>query len=227
MPIVAEPVIPSLFLPQLRALRRVIFDRVLPIFASIDSEAEQVERDSLSALLAAADEDADTADLYEAAHSDGLAHFELMVSIRQGLINALTIQVSHLFEQQRYFIARDTILDVEGDSRKLESRFRAKLDDRGVDDSMFIHRGKLLELDLVANAAKHAEGQSADKLRALRPELFTHPSIRDEIPPEEHGQIPITRPLMGEDLFVGEEDLRAYIDAVEAYWRFVLHSLAP
>jgi hypothetical protein len=30
---------------------------------------------------------------------------------------------------------------------------------------------------------------------------------------------------MGQDLFVGEEDLRVYIDAVEAYWRFVLHRL--
>jgi len=146
-----------------------------------------------------------------------------MESVRQSVMNTFAIQISHLFEQQRHYLGRDTVLDVESDSRKLECRVRKKLAARGIDDSLFIHREKLVELDLVANVAKHAEGQSAERLRALRPELLTHESLRGTTPAETYGQGPITRPLMGDDLYVGEEDLRAYIEAVDAYWRFVCH----
>jgi hypothetical protein len=41
------------------------------------------------------------------------------------------------------------------------------------------------ELRLVANVVKHGEGDSAEKLRETRPELFVYPSLRDHTKPLE------------------------------------------
>lgn len=221
MPIFLEHVISRLLLPQLDALRGVIFDRVLPAFASVEDEAKRVVHEARST----ASEDDDPADLAEAAFEAGASYLETMLYVRQSLLNSLAIQVSHLFDQQRHMLGRDTLLDFERDSKKLERAFREKLAMHSVDDRLFIHRDKLTELHLVANVAKHAEGQAAEKLRALRPELFTHELLRATTPREMLACGPITSPLMGDDLFVGPEDLRAYIGAVEDYWQFVLKQL--
>lgn len=225
MPIIAEDVIPTLFLPELAAFRDAIFTRMLPTFDSIESEAEQIEAEAFARLSAAADEYTDGAHLAEAALDAGLQHLGLMSGTRQAILNVLAVAIAHLFEQQRHLLSLRTLVDSEPDSRKRENSFRELLAKQGVDPTLFIHRAKLEELDLVANVAKHAEGQSAEKLRLVRPELFTHPLLRadsafNSLPPGA-----VNRPLMGDDLYVQPEDLRAYLDAVEVFWRFVLHQL--
>jgi hypothetical protein len=225
MPIVAEDVIPSMFLPELAALRQTIFGRILPAFDGLEMEAEQIQREALKRLQANANEYSDAADLAEAAFEAGLEHYELTTGARQIVINALVVALSHLFEQQRHLLTFPTLLDSEPDSRKRETRFFEFLKANGVDRTIFNQQTKLEELDLVANVAKHAEGRSADCLRALRQELFVHPSIR-EYPVLRSSVRRVNRTLMGTDLFVQPEDLRAYFDAVEAFWKFVLDQLS-
>jgi hypothetical protein len=223
MPIIAEDFIPGIFLPQLRALRDAIFERVLPAFEGIESEAEKIEREVFQQLCANANEYSDESHLAELAFNAGLEHYEQMTATRQTVINTFTITISHLFEQQRHLLSFDTLLDRERNSRQRDRRFSEFLESRGVDCTKFIHRAKLEELDLVANVAKHAEGQSAERLRALRPELFVAPSIRDDPFLDSPTVTPVNRPLMGEDLFVQPDDLRAYLEAIESFWQFVLN----
>ena len=90
MPIIAEQVIPGMFLPQLTALRDVIFDRVLPAFDQLDSEANEIEREALARLEANATEYSDGADLAEAALEAGLEHFELMTDTQQTVMNSFS-----------------------------------------------------------------------------------------------------------------------------------------
>ena len=92
---------------------------------------------------------------------------------------------------------------------------------RGIDRTKFIHSAKLEELDLVANVAKHAEGQSAERLRILRPEVFVAPSIRGDPFSFDERSYAVNRPLIGEDLFVQPDDLRAYFEAIESFWQLV------
>ncbi len=225
MPIVAEDVIPSMFLPELAALRETVFARILPAFDGLESEAEAIQREALEQLNAKATEYSDGADLAEAAFEAGLEHYTLMTGAQQTMLNALAIALSHLFEQQRHLLTFRTLMDSEPDSRKREKAFAEFLKANGVDRTTFIQQAKLEELDLVANVAKHAEGQSADRLRALRPELFVNPSIRgDSILRSPVG--PANRTLMGDDLFVQPDDLRAYFSAVESFWQFVLTQLS-
>jgi len=77
------------------------------------------------------------------------------------------------------------------------------LTDAGIDVGRFPEWPKLVELRLVANVAKHAEGDSASKLEEIRPDLFVAPSIRD-MPPFLHWKVPrhVYKPLSGEDLYV-------------------------
>jgi hypothetical protein len=227
MPIIAEVFIPKIFLPQLTALRDAIFERVLPAFEGIESEAEQIQREAFEQLCANADEYSDESQMAELAFNAGLEHYELMTATRQTVINTFAIAISHLFEQQRHLLSFGTLLDWEPDSRKRERRFSEFLEARGVDRTMFIHRAKLEELDLVANVAKHAEGQSAERLRTLRPELFVAPSIRGDPLFGSSTVGPVNRPLMGEDLFVEPDDLRAYLEAIESFWQFVLKTETP
>jgi len=226
MPIIAEDVIPRMFLPQLTALRNCIFGRVLPAFDQVESEADQIQREALERLAATANEYTDGEDLAEAALEAGLKHYELMMGTRQTVMNALAVALYHLFEQQRHVLTLRTFLDSEPDSRKRDKCFREFLEEHGVDRATFIHQTKLEELHLVANVAKHAEGQSAERLRALRPEIFLPPSIRNDSTPRSSSVRPVSLPLMGEDLFVQPEDLRAYLDAVESFWRFILSQLS-
>jgi hypothetical protein len=222
MPIIAEEFIERIFLPQLTALRDAIFVRVLPAFERLESEAAQIERETFEHFGANADEYTDEAKIAESAFDAGLDHFETMTATRQTVINTFAIAVSHLFEQQRHLLSFGTLLDWEPKSKQREKRFREFLEARGVDYTTFVHHAKLEELDLVANVAKHAEGQSAERLRNLRPELFVPPSIRGDPFFGSSTVVPVNRPLMGEDLFVEPDDLRAYLEAIESFWQFVL-----
>lgn len=77
------------------------------------------------------------------------------------------------------------------------------------------------ELHHVANVMKHAEGNSAEKLRSIRPELFQWPLFRGKNealfgghPRKLHGQ----SPLAGEGIYVTEDDFKSYADAINAFW---------
>jgi hypothetical protein len=76
------------------------------------------------------------------------------------------------------------------------------------------------ELRYVANAVKHAEGSATDKLKSLRPELFTDPvfaNIRDFDGNSLFETRTVAAPLAGEDLFVSEDLLMKYAEAVESF----------
>jgi hypothetical protein len=71
-------------------------------------------------------------------------------------------------------------------------------------------------LRLVANTAKHADGESAQSLLALRPELFDSPSSAaygGAISPQ------VFQPLVGRDLYVSLADLQDYLTACLGFWR--------
>jgi hypothetical protein len=95
----------------------------------------------------------------------------------------------------------------------------------GVDVARLASWKKIEELRLVANVIKHTEGRSSDELLALRPDLFVHPLFRTE--KESFGSPPgdVRMPLMGDDLYVSEEDLVVYTKAVQGFWEELASAL--
>ena len=86
--------------------------------------------------------------------------------------------------------------------------------------------GAVAELRLVANAAKHAEGESEQELRQLRPALVVHPVAAGMSLSSAGGFVESLRlPLAGEGLFVTEEVFGAYATAVYDFTRAILAHL--
>ena len=89
-----------------------------------------------------------------------------------------------------------------------------------IDITSFSSWSKIDELRLVANTVKHADGDSADKLRCCRPDLFTFsdPVSKSILPDQFIILRQVFQPLTGKDLFVTVSDLSSYVDVIKQFW---------
>jgi hypothetical protein len=210
-----------IFSKQISALCDSVVNRVLPAFDHIDEEAEKVaeqEYERLGSLPA--DEYWDTSYDAETAENAATAYYMLMSGVRQSLINIATTGLYHLFEQQLLFFHRQQVLHLsEKNNKKLINlkELRIRLADGGIDIETLPSWPKIDELRLVANTVKHGEGESAKQLRAIRQDLFVHPSLRDHsFFANSSGYTYM--PLSGEDLFVEISDFQEYRNAILSFW---------
>lgn len=136
----------------------------------------------------------------------------------------------HAYEQQFLFFHREELLPYEQQHDKALlkiSKAKELLSKRGIDVSSFPSWSSIDELRLVANTVKHAEGDSADQLRQIRPDLFQDPQLKDLGFGGEYSLArPIYLPMVGEDLFVQVTDLVRYRDALTQFWKDLSESLA-
>jgi hypothetical protein len=211
----------SEFVPQLRAMVDVLEKRLLPAFAGIEEEAERVSEEAWDAFMSSPGTgDEDPADFADAAEQAGVSHYMLLDGIRQGMVNLFAAALYHAFEQQVMVFLRDEVLaPVEkNDARLFQiSELQKRLKAAGVDIAALPSWPTIDELRLVANTVKHAEGNSARQLHALRPELFEHPNVN--LGPAFRSATPrVFQPLAGEDLYVSLRDVQQYRDALIRFW---------
>jgi hypothetical protein len=181
----------------------------------------------------------DPGDAAEMAYDEGLAFYERMTSVRQGLLNLATAGLYHLYEQQAaHFLRRELITfheehDADFMARLLKPRetdrlFAGRLHTAGISLGDFSSFPQLDELRLVANVVKHGAGQSAESLYRLRPDLFSSPVIRGLGGPlfpalsKMRGSRPrhvrVDRPMMGHDLYITVEEYGRYTQIVKDFW---------
>jgi hypothetical protein len=208
--------------------RECIFREVLPAFANLNERAQRVANEyfnRIGAEPAGEYESVDMADVAEAAEDKALAFYEMMVPVRQTMLNLLAAGLFHLVEQQLADSCRDASFTVD---RPNDTKLSVVADwyrEHFLLDLTTLPSWALVdELRLVANAVKHAEGSATERLRAIRPELFRNPdyaAIDDELRKEgiEPLRTPVLLPLAGEDLFVSEGLLRTYGEAAESFLR--------
>ena len=218
------------FVPEVEALIDVLESRLLPTFANIKSEADakqQEEWDRLGSLPG--DGSDDMADLAEKAFDKGLAHYQMMVSLKQGLLNMFAVALFHLYEQHVMLFHRREVLEPgqENDTKLLKhSVFRERLRKLGIDVTSFASWLLLEELRLVANTVKHAEGDASSKLHAQRAALFKPPELEGF---GFAGLKPVARvftPLAGDDIYVSLDDLKRYADVVVQFWQELSDAMA-
>lgn len=220
----------QVFVAEIHALVAVLEDRLLPTFANVEGEANkkaEEEWERLGSLPGRDDIDMD--DLAEKAFEVGLGHYGMMTGLRQGLLNMFAAALFHLYEQQIMSFHRREVLHPaeENDPQLLKPAiFQQRLLHQGIDVKRFACWQLLEELRLLANTVKHAAGESALKLHALRPKLFQAPDL-DRL--GLHGPLSSARvfaPLMGEDVYVSIGDLKCYAQAVEQFWEELLAVMA-
>lgn len=92
------------------AFRKYIFSDVLTAFGNIDQRAEEVANEyyhRIGAQPAGEYENFDMADVAEAAQQRSQDWYQMMVSLRQSMLNLLAAGLFHLTEQQLSMVCRD------------------------------------------------------------------------------------------------------------------------
>ncbi|WP_066736096.1 hypothetical protein [Cupriavidus sp. D384] len=205
----------------LEALER----RILPAFANIEAEATEIQRSNYNELMSRSgnpnvDPFSAGEAAAEAATEAGYDHYSGMDAVRQALLNSYGAILYHAWEQQLLAFHRSNVLHPreQDDHRLLNLKIvQVRLQNLGIDIAALPAWTTLDELRLLANAVKHADGASAETLKAMRPELFEAPTL------EGLGlEIPYTRrvfkPLSGEDIYLTLDDLRRYGRSVIGFW---------
>ena len=209
------------FPSQIQGLVTVLESKLVPSFSDIDSEATAIQNKKYEELCRMPYDDRfDTSDLHEAAFEAGLEHYQLMSGIKQGLINMFAASLFHLYEQQVMFYHRREILSPreENDSNLLKhSIFSERLNKAGINIKKFSCHDKINELSFLANTIKHGQGQSSEKLFAIRSDLFQHPTA-SKLGFNSQGIHRVFTPVLGEDIYVSLKDIKEYASAIKSFW---------
>lgn len=209
------------FSPQLDAIIDTLENRILPGFDEIEEESKKATQDMWEAfMISAGTGDEDPADIAEDAEQAGVLHHILLNGIRQGMLNLFAVALYHAFEQQSMLFHRKELLHPwEENNMALlkQQELYSRLFQCGINVMKFKSWNKLEELRQLANSVKHAQGNSAIKLHANRPELFKNPDSKN--PSFGHTQDPqVFQPLTGEDLYVTLGDIKNYYHTLKDYW---------
>ena len=203
----------------LAAYARSVQDEILPSFADLETRANKAaesEYERLIAQPASDDFDGDLSSLAEAAEEAGHVYYDTMDRLRRASLTLYSVGLFHLLEQELAACCRDASFGVNPPSdTKLEvvagwykKYFR-------VDLKALRTWASIDELRLLANTAKHGDGPSARQLRAIRPDLFEDPRIRERLSdfPFMYTSSHVQQPLAGEDLFISDDTFAAYGDS--------------
>ena len=219
----------SEFSVQLSALVEALEERILPAFGGIEEEAMKASRTAWNSHMLSGSGDEDPGNFAENAEQVGVSYYMLLDGTRQGILNLFAAALYHAFEQQILLFHRMAVLrPEEQNDQKLFTlfTFKARLKDVGIDVAKFDSWSIVDELRLVANTVKHAEGNAATKLHALRPDLFEHPKVAELGGTFEFGAPRVFQPLVGEDLYVSIQDVLAYRDALLQVWQELAAALS-
>jgi len=200
----------SVFVKQARVFCDSMINRVLPAFDNIEQEAERIanlEYERLASRPGTGEEH--MGDIAETAQDAGIDYYEWLSGVKCGLMNLGTVGLSHLFDQQCCIFHRRQLLDrnEENDKALLTRReFKTRLARAAIKIENLSSWPKIDELRLAANTIKHAEGDSARKLREVRPDLFLC------------SKATIYAPMSGEGICIKVTDFEQYERAIVQFW---------
>ncbi|WP_018918094.1 hypothetical protein [Vreelandella zhanjiangensis] len=150
---------------RIESLLATIEGRLLPTFDAIENEAKNVEEEELARLSRNFDPDRmDEAEVYERAFHAGVEHYSVHSDMKREFLKSSAVWLFHLFEKDCTYI-----FNTEDGNEKKRVLSQLCLDISDSSDWFKCNR----ELRLLANAIKHGAGNSLDKLKEVRPDLFS------------------------------------------------------
>jgi hypothetical protein len=190
------------------------YTRTIAVFSSIEEEATQHSQQLYENYSGS--ENTDPAQVAEWAEMEGFEKYEALTLMRTNHLLMTFTMLYHLWEQQ---LINFTLHEL---SRYLTfGKKRADFPDiqmifklHGIDIDKTKSWTKIRELKFLANTIKHGDGNSADKLRKIRPDFFTWEVIGTDDTLEFSGSVL----LNNYSLQTSEKDLYAYIEATKNFW---------
>jgi hypothetical protein len=208
--------IQRVYLPYLKRFSEVALEWVAPALSDerITKAANELESKVFDSYPG--NEDTDPADVAEHAFNISLEYYMTVGDVRWALFAMEAAALYHLVEQQFCDLCRLAFWGPDGEPLNRGQSVEL-LRALGIDVTAFITWPRITELRHLANCVKHAEGNSCDQLRKLRPDLFEKPSLGDDV--KLRGIIRHVRnPLMGEDIYVTEQEFASYAGIVRQFW---------
>ena len=211
------------YIPQYEILQSTLKARLLPTFENIEKEAEEKTESEWERLgQEYFPEHIDSSDIAEWAQDAGIDHYMNMRSMKQALVNMFAMTLYHVFEQQLMEFHRREVLCItkENDKKYFTQKcLKFHLKESGIDIENFESWKAIDELRLLANAIKHAEGNSSDELQNVNKRLFYPDSTTQSmLSAFSSSKSKVFNPLSGEDIYVQEEDIDKYCKALKSFW---------
>ncbi|MBU4350312.1 hypothetical protein KJ830_08930 [bacterium] len=195
----------------------IYFQKLLPVFKDIESDADKCANDFYDNFMSrpTSDDFIDPSSIAEEALEIGIEHYSYLKLGKYRLTATWHATLYQLWEQQsRLFLFREMshVCNIQFETFCTNlSEIKKKFKLHNVDIESFSCWPQIDELCLLCNVIKHGDGDSAKRLRKIKPALFKQ---EDNI---DYMKIYKTT-LLEETLNLNEMTLQNYRDALLSFW---------
>ncbi len=202
----------EVFFRELDVLKECFLNKTLPPFdeEKLTEEAKRISDKQYEEVMnePGTENDIDPGDIVLDAMDSGASYLYEMMDMRKTMIGIFCVALYHLFEQQLLFFGqREGNLNTSqvGDVRKwLHTKILLKTMNSYNNTEVLKHS---------CNAFKHGEGDSAKKLRKLRPDYFCW-------------NLRLSTPIAGGELNIPVDDFIQFVQDIKDFWRELFSHLA-
>ncbi|MDH4620187.1 hypothetical protein [Brevibacillus sp. AY1] len=190
------------------------YNRTIPSFGDIEKEATDYA-DSIYNNFPA-DKNTDPATVADFANDEGIQLYELLNTMKKNHLLMTISMMCQIWEQQlikftvtemRHLLSFNNNALSFGDAKKI-------FELHGVIFEELLSWIKIKEMRLLVNTIKHGDGESARKLRKIRPDYFELEFIKGTDTLELADAVL----LDSYSLMVEEQDFRSYVEVTKMFW---------
>lgn len=187
------------------------YDRTKLYFENIEGEAESYANSIYNNYTGSTDMDV----VAEWASEKGLEMYQTLAIMKSNHLLMTISMLYYVWEQQlRRFIINELRHSYVFDKKRLEySDIQEILELHGVKIGDTKSWSIIRELKFLVNTIKHGDGNSADKLRKVRPDFFKHKMIETDLLDLNDAVL-----LDSISLQIDENDLYNYVNATKGFW---------
>lgn len=218
----------NVFIYEIDLFANCLVDKVIPAFENLEEESKNVADREYKVIASSFNSNKGLDEVAEEANDEAINYYVMMKNMLQGITNMFAAGLYHLFEQQIFLFHRKELLSrSEEDNINLLKikEVLSRLENNGIDVKKFKSWKKIDELRLVANTVKHADGRSSEELKKLRPDLFWRPNFINGFDSQKLPLTSVYKPLMGEDLYITQQEFMLYVKAVKEFWYEMIEAL--
>lgn len=210
------------YIDDLTFVKEMFFERIHPIFANAEAEAEAYQSELWNGIMnqpCTEDTYFDPGDYVDVVQEKAVERYDMLQLMHYRNLTAWICILCQVWEQQLYsFVLQEA--EQEGlkyDPSEIKRGFAFSKEVFEWHQQPFEQMAvwdKIRELRLLVNVIKHAEGDSEQKLRALRPDYFT-----EEICGTQYDLMALYHTtLLEPTLMIKEQDFINYYEALVKFW---------